>query len=338
MKHIILTSKPDGDLTAKWNACLADCQFATHYVTPNYFNDPYIQDGFAVLAIEDDGSVAAVMTGVLDGAKIVSGIFSRPQMAFCKGAARKVSISALIEGVNELHDKAELIELYSWEKLLVFDDLGMHIRPSNTETSVVMIGLSVGADIIFANFSSSRRNNIRKLLRKDLVEIKELETESELAELYEIHCAWNARKGNIADTFEQMHAAAFDRENRRIFICKLDGKVIAGSFYRFAPGGVVEYAANFSMPEYQNLRPNDLIMWRAIEWACNSGFSHFSMGGSHLFLRRFGGEIMTTYRYRRDQSRFRTYELRESVHDFSIAAYKRLPESVRSGMRRVLAR
>ena len=135
-----------------------------------------------------------------------------------------------------------------------------------------------------------------------------------------------------------MQTAAFDRKNRRIFIAKTEGKVIAGSFYRFAPGSVAEYAGNFSMPEYQKLRPNDLIGWRAIEWACNSGISLFSMGGSHLFLRRFGGETMTTYRYRRDQSFLRLHDLRETAIKFSVAGYRRMPENFRDGVRRILAK
>ena len=171
-----------------------------------------------------------------------------------------------------------------------------------------------------------------------MVEIKEPETFVEQEALYRISCEWNARKGNRADSFEKMKTAITERNNRRVFIAKVDGKTIAGSFYRFCPGGVVEYAANFSLPEYHRLRPNDLIGWHAIKWACDSGFSHFSMGGSHLFLRRFGGEVMTTFKYTRDDRPFGMRRLKTSVRDFGIEAYRRLPENVRASMRRVLAR
>jgi CelD/BcsL family acetyltransferase involved in cellulose biosynthesis len=168
--------------------------------------------------------------------------------------------------------------------------------------------------------------------------VKPLETEEELAEIYRIHCDWNVRKGNVADSFEQMRIAAGQTENRQVFIAKVDGKVVAGSFYRFCPGGVVEYSANFSRPEYQRLRPNDLIGWRAIEWACGTGASYFSMGGSHMFLRRFGGEVIRTYRYRRDQTRFRRYDLTENARDFGVEVFRRMPENVRSGVRKIWAK
>ncbi len=339
MKHIVLTSPPDNGLAGKWNAFLADAPFATHYVTPNYFADPYIRgEKFAVLAVEDNDKIAAVMTGVFDREKIISGLFSRPQMVCGNGADRERAITALLDGVNELGNKTKLIEIYTWEKIPEFAGHAMQIRPSNNETSVVIIDLSIGPDAIFANFSQTRRNELRKVIRQGLVEVKALETDRELVELYKIHCDWCSRKGNRADTFEQMRIAAFDQENRRVFIAKTEGKVIAGSFYRFAPGALMEYAGNFSMPEYQKLRPNDLIGWRAIEWACSSGISLFSMGGSHLFLRRFGGEIMTTYRYRRDQSRFHLYDLRENALEFGLETYRRLPANIRLGMKKVLAK
>lgn len=336
MKHLVVTSMPDGELATRWNALLADAPFATHYVTPTYFIDPYVRgDRFAVLAANNDGSIAAVLTGVRNSEQIVSGMFSRPQMVFGKGADRTKAFSALIAGLDELGAGSALTEIYSWEPL---EFIGMRERESSDDTSVVMLDLAKGADALFAEFSQTRRNEIRRAEKQELVEIKEPETHIEIEALYRIHCDWNERKGNKPDTFEQMQTAIGQRENRRVFIAKVDGKTIAGSFYRFCPGGVVEYAANFSLPEYQRLRPNDLIGWHAIKWACENGFSHFSMGGAHLFLRRFGGEIMRTYRYRRDASRFRLHDLRENAREFSIGAYQRLPANLRSSVRRILAR
>src|SRR5438477_8722746 len=100
MNHIVLTSMPEDDLAAKWNAFLADAPFATHYVTPNYFSDPYVRgERFAILAVEDDGRIAAVTTGVFDTTKIQSGLFSRPQMVFRNHVDRDAAVSMLLEGV-----------------------------------------------------------------------------------------------------------------------------------------------------------------------------------------------------------------------------------------------
>ncbi len=329
---------PDADLTANWNAFLQDSPFATHYVTPNYFIDPYIRgERFAVLASGDGGEITAALTGIRDDQRLISGMFSRPQLVFGRNVDRGDAVSALVRGLDEIGDGGSL-EVFSWESVAEFGRKSMRMSGSNDETSIVMLDLSLGADAVFAGFSQTRRNEIRKSLKQQLVEVKELETEEELAELYQIHCDWNTRKGTEPDSYQRMKIAAAQVENRRIFIARTNRKTIAGSFYRFCPGGVVEYAANFSMPQFQKLRPNDLIGWYAIQWACGEGFSHFSMGGSHLFLRRFGGEIMRTYRYRRDRSFLGLSDLRENARDLGMGAYKRLPESVRSGMRKILSR
>ena len=340
MRHLTLTSMPDGETAEKWNAFLADAPFATHYVTPNYFTDPYVRgERFAVLAQGEDGEFNAVLSGVKIGARVIAGLFSRPQMVFRNGVDLATAAQALVSGVDEVCDaKTGVVEIFSWQELCSSPGHEMQMRPSNNETSVVMLDLAGGPDAIFAKFSQTRRSEIRKAIKQGLVDIKPLETADELDAMYRIHCEWNERKGNTPDTFEQMKTAVGQAANRRVFIAKVEGRVIAGSFYRFCPGGVVEYAANFSMPEYQKLRPNDLIGWHAIQWACESGFSHFSMGGSHLFLRRFGGEIMTTYRYRRDRSMFKVHDLRENARQFGVDTYKRLPENVRNSVRKILAR
>lgn len=340
MNQIVITSKPDADVAEKWNAFLANAPFATHYTNPNYFTDPYVRgDRFAVLATDQAGQITAVLTGVSATGNIASGMFSRPQTVFRTDIDKDKAAAALLEGIRQMaNGKHALIDIFTWQPVEAFSENGMHSSPSNESTSVVMLDLAAGADAIFAKFSQTRRNEIRKTIRQGLVEIKELETDNELEAMYQIHCDWNARKGNTPDTIEQMSTAVRQRDNRRVFIAKVDEKVVAGSFYRFCPGGVVEYAANFSLPEYQRLRPNDLIGWHAIQWACGAGFSHFSMGGSHLFLRRFGGEVMQTWRYRRDNSRFRLHDLKENARVIGLGAYRRLPENVRTGMRRILAR
>jgi hypothetical protein len=339
VKHVILTSMPDAGIKAQWNAFVTEARFATHYVTPNYFNDPYVRgERFAILAVDENGDVHAALTGVVDGDKIASGLYSRPQAIFRHGADDDAAAGALMKGISELSECGKLIELHSWQLVPSLADGDMQMRPSGAETSVVMIDLSNGPDAVFANFSQTRRNEIRKAEKQHSVLIKELANDDELTELYQIYCEWNRRKGNEPDTFERMQMAAGQHENRRIFIAKADGKVIAGSFYRFCAGGIAEYAANFSVPEYQKLRPNDLIGWHAIQWACGAGLSHFSMGGSHLFLRRFGGDVMTTYRYTRDERPLGVRRLTSDMREVGLNTYRHLPEKVRTGMRRVLAK
>lgn len=114
MKHVIVRSFPDDELAARWRTFLARAPFATHYLTPNYFTDPYVYgERFALLAIDDSDAIAAAMTGTINGDRIVSGMFSRPQLAFCEEANKDAACEALYEGLNALGAASKLTEVYS---------------------------------------------------------------------------------------------------------------------------------------------------------------------------------------------------------------------------------
>jgi len=333
MNYKILSEYPNEDLLAKWNDFLANARFPTHYVTPNFFVDPFVRGGerFVVLAFDENEKIAAILSGVDDGRKIVSGLFVRPQTAFRKDADKRQAAGTLLAGLKAKGgERLELIDLHSWEQIDEFKDLDFLGERAEGANTIIMLDLTKGADRIFKEFSQTRRNEIRKFLKQNQVLIAEIENADELAELYAIHRDWNERKGNEPDTFESFKLAFEQKDYRKIFIAKHDGKIIAGSYYRFCAGGVIEYAANNSLVEYQKLRPNDLLGWHSIEWACRAGFAHYSMGGSHLFLRRFGGYELKTYHYRLDRSFLRIHNLKENVRNFGLKTYRNLPLSVKT--------
>lgn len=332
MNWKILTEYPDNDLAEKWEEFLTDAAYPSHYTTPNFFIDPFIRGGerFSLLTFDNAQQITAVLTGIDCGKKILSGLSTRPQLTLKKGVDRNETATALMKGLLEKGgDDLELINIYSWEEIKEIEDTGFRLQKSDDENSIIMLDLSKNPDEIFNEFSQTRRNEIRKAIKQNFLEIKELETEIEFRELYEIHKEWNDRKGNTPDTLEDMSLAVEQRDYRKIFLAKHSGKVIAGSFFRYCSGGLVEYAANNSLTEYQKFRPNDLIGWRAIQWACEQRFSHFSMGGSHLFLRRFGGDMFSSYRYSLDLTFLRYYDRKEQLEKAVQRIYLALPNSIR---------
>jgi hypothetical protein len=338
MNYKILTEHPDESLILKWNEFLISTTFPTCYISPNFFLDPFTSgnERFAILVFDQDEKISAALTGIDKGKEIVSGMPVRPQTAFRKDANQYEAAKCLFEGLKEKGGKdLNLINLYTWKSIEGFEDLGFQTETSKGNNLIIMLDLSKGSGEIFKGFSQTRRNELRKAMKQNLLEVKELETDEELRELYLVHIDWNKRKGNQPVSFERMQFAAFQKNFRKIFIAKHEGKVIAGSFYRFYKGGVVEYAANNSLLEFQKLRPNDLIAWRSIEWACESGFSAYSMGGSHLFLRRFGGFELATQRYALDSSFFKIHSLREKINKTGLKVYQNLPMTVRSKIKKV---
>lgn len=334
----VVTATPGENLCKRWNEFLANTEYATHYVTPDFFVDPFAGRGerFAVLAM-NDARIDGVATGVKVGRKIISGMEVRPQTAFRNGIDRKPAAKVLINGISEFAGTStELVTFHSWEPIDELDRDGYQHEVAKDAGQVVVLDLSKGADALFKDFSERRRTDLRKTMRQGLLYVKQLETEAELAELYEIHKVWNAQKGITPDEFESFRRI-LGSKYRTVFIALNDDKIVAGTFLRFCEGGVVEYAANNSLGNYQRLRPNELLGWRAIEWACSAGFRKFSLGASHTFLARFGGELVASHRYQLDRTLFKRHRTRERAQRIAVKAYQSLPESMRKRIKAVSA-
>src|SRR5262249_52971083 len=314
MKWKIIQNFPEADLERSWRECLVHADYPTHYTTPEYFLEPFWADKrpFAVLAL-DDGEVTGVVTGLHTGTQIVCGLSVRPQVCQRKDADQRQVSKALSHGLLEAaKGQADLITLHTWTEMEGFQAEGYSARECGDEKGVVMLDLTKGADVLFKGFSENRRTNVRKAIKMG-VEVSQLATDEEFKAFYEIYVEWCKRKQNVISSFETMKQAFALTKNRRLFLARCENKIIAGVTLRFIPGGIIEYAANCSIKEDQKLKPNDVLHWRVIEWACKEGFTLYSLGGAHLFLRKFGGALLTTYRYRLDRTRLRRHELKEKV-------------------------
>ncbi len=338
-EHLLITASPDAELRARWDEFLRNASFATHYVTPDFFIDPFAGRGekFAILAVNAE-QIDAVMTGVKVYNKIVSGMAVRPQTAFRNGVDRTSAANALVRGLaSHAGEACDLITFHSWEEIDGLAVSGYSHESANGADRVVMLDLSKGHDALFKEFSERRRTDLRKTMKQGKLEVKLLETEAELAELYEIHKDWNSRKGNTPDA-RQKFGAMLASQHRATFIAIHKGKIVAGTYLRFCDGGVVEYAANNSLAEFQNLRPNELLGWKAIEWACENGFTKFSLGASHPFLARYGGELFSSHRYQLDRTFLKRHAIRERATRLAVRTYLSLPESVRRRIKAAAAR
>jgi hypothetical protein len=340
MRAEIITSYPNAELERKWLDFLPRSSYVSHYTSPGFFKEPFWKNRnpFAVLIFDED-EVAGVVTGLREGKRIVCGLDVRPQFSFAPSSDRKETVKAFVEAFYEMaQENAELIAFYCPEQIEEFTEFGYTEKRATGSAEVLMLDLSNGAEEVFKGFSQSRRSDLRKAMREKKVQVSQIETEGELKELYQIHLDWCARKKIAPDTWEIMQSIFGNRDYHRIFIAKHGRQVIAGSYFRFCPGGIFEYSGNNSIPEFQHLRPNDLLVWNSIEWACAQGFKRYSLGASHLFLRRFGGTLVSSYRYQLDRTFLKKHEKRESVVELAIKTYQSLPPAARQTIKRMTGR
>jgi hypothetical protein len=227
---------------------------------------------------------------------------------------------------------ASLITLYTWTRTEPLARRGFGCVQAD---AVVVLDLTRGPEALLKDFSANRRINVKKAIRAG-VEVVQTSDEDDFARYYEIHRGWCQHKGVKVQPFEQVLALLRLTDNRRLFLARVDGRPIAGIVVRFVPGGLVEYAACGWYKDALELRPNDLLHWRAIEWACASGYRAYSLAGSHLFLRKFGGEVKPTYRYRIDRTFLRRHEVNAAAVAHVRAVFHRLPSLVQMSVRRLL--
>jgi Acetyltransferase (GNAT) domain len=331
----ILHSYPtDSNVETCWREFLARADFAAHYVSPEYFREPFFRDKrpFVVLAWQGERVVAAV-SGVHEDGQLVCGLMSRPQACIDTTADPAAVADALVGGLSEEADSDKVITFYSWTPLNTLEKHGYRCKP---EEGVVMLDLTEGPDELFKQFVDSRRRNIRKAIKRG-IEVSIGGTRDEFKAYYDIYAEWCRRKELDAVSFEVLEEA-FHLPYRRLFLARYEGKIIAGTIIRLYPNTLIEYAANSSLVDYLELRPNDLLHWRVIEWACAEGYKRYSLGGAHLFLRRFGGTIVPVYRYRVDRTWLHRYELKESLGNAGRSMFDALPVGLKTRVRGALKR
>src|SRR5258708_6167996 len=316
MRYEILHQFPDPSSEAAWRDLLSRLEMPSHYDAPEYFLEPHWagKNPFSILALHNNHAVA-VLTGIHQGGQVISGLPSRPQISVDPRADPAAALETLRQGLLKEAAGAKLLTVYSWPALELSPFSAQGFRRRELQGNVVL-DLTQGANALFQQFSKDRRRNIR-FAEKHGITIRLATNRQDFLHAYDVYLAWHdsERKALTGErrTFEHFEAAQLLGKNRRLFLAELGGKVIAINMFRFYDGGLLESAANYSLEEFLHLKPNDLLQWKGIEWACAQGLRRHSLGASHPFLIRFGGTVVPIIRYHMDRTLLRKHDLREAV-------------------------
>ena len=338
MNWKVLNWPLDLETSEIWADFLTSAEMPTQYGSAHFFTDPFVRGGekFAISAIDDSEKIVALATGVQKNGVVTCGLPSRPQLFFRKGVDRQEALRCVFDGVVKTWDP-KFIQLVSWGEIDGIESLGFERMADSGNNEVVLLDLSLGYEKLFKNFSSARRNGIRKAERFG-VEISRLEDDRDIDALYEIHVQWNQRKGNEPDDIESFRLGARQKDARAVFIAKYEGEVIAGSYFRFLNGGVIEYAGNNSFEEHQHLKPNELLLSHAIKWASTRELRIFSLGGAHPFLQRFGGEIARTSVYTSDRTFLKLHRRRQDLRSLRSGLIQSVGKKNKERIARLIGR
>lgn len=339
MLYKILTRRESGAWREAWDECLNESRYASHYVSPSYLEEVYVRnsDPFAVIA-HDGPVVHGVLTGNISGQTLQSGAEYAPQICLRRGTDEIGAGAQLASGLlHHARGRAQRVLLHTWSAMPVLKAHGFS-EMNHSVSGTIILDLTLGPETLMKKMSQTRRNQIRQAIRAGVV-VSELDLEADFDSYYEIYTDWCDFKGNTPVPRDMQRAALSRQDYRLTLVARHEGRVVGVSIFRFRNKGLVEYAANVSRREDTHLYQNDLLVWRAIEWACARGcFADFSMGGAHYYLTKFGGQLHKTSRYSRDFTIFRRHHANELGRSLARDVYAKLPDPLRKGIKKVITR
>jgi len=167
-----------------------------------------------------------------------------------------------------------------------------------------VIDLSAGVDDLFKGFDSAVRRGVRKAEAAG-VKVDFSGNSEAIQTFYALHCRTRRRHGLPPQPFrffENIQRCVLDAGQGFVATARLKYQPLAAAVF-FCHGRQVLYKFGASDHDFQQLRPNNLMMWAAIQHAAERRFSTLHLGRTSLAnegLRRYKlafGAIEETVRY-----------------------------------------
>ncbi len=180
-------------------------------------------------------------------------------------------------------------------------------KPSSAYYSHTL-DLTPRTELLFEQLSSSTRRNVRKAVREGIT-IKFLNSHEAVKIFYHLNCLTRKRHGLPPQPmrfFTNIFENLVKKDMGNVALAFHNGTPVAGAIF-LTFGKDVFYKFGASDIQYQNLRPNDLVMWETIRHYSERGFQRLDLGRTEMSnegLRRFkagwGAAEATLYYYKYD--------------------------------------
>lgn len=121
-------------------------------------------------------------------------------------------------------------------------------------------------------------------------------------------------------------------ENVKIFLAKQGHKIIGGKII-LAFKDTLYFFSQYSLREYDEFHPNNILYWAAIEYACNNGYKFCDMGrsnigsGTSVFKKQWGAEMRPLFwqYYLNKAKRYPLMSPRNPKFSQAVQLWRRLP-------------
>jgi len=224
-------------------------------------------------------------------------------LTIMKGDERVSAVTSLLVALEKYAREHRVIEAQvywpeRWGMQEVLQDLRYRcVRRFNVFT----VSLKRSVDDLWDNIGSNKRKNIRKATKSG-VQVKEAKGHEDFLYFYKMLETTGRRAGFNPPTFSELDAiweAYVPRGLGRIFFAEFKGENIAGVF-TVTHGDTVYAKAAASLESAWSVRPNDLLHWEAMKWACEQEFSNYHMGVVPEPIPECGSPQWGVWRWKRE--------------------------------------
>jgi lipid II:glycine glycyltransferase (peptidoglycan interpeptide bridge formation enzyme) len=170
---------------------------------------------------------------------------------------------------------AQILVPDSWQLQEVFHKMGYaSVKIEND----YVVNLEEGAQKLWKSIDHNKRRNIKKAM-KEGVEIVQSHSHEGLKTFISMYEATAKRRGfsTYPPSWFEAIWKTFKPELSNVFLAYWKGKSVSG-VYIVIHGKIVYALSAGSRTEGWEVRPNDILHWKAMEWACQNGYSKYDMG------------------------------------------------------------
>ncbi len=206
---------------------------------------------------------------------------SIPLSIYGGALGRDEHVKPLIEKIFELNRelKCDYIIIRQHPTIYggLFESLGMK-KVVNRWNQIVTIKKP---EVLWKEIDKSNRNSIRKAISSD-VHVERVAAEEELAEFHRLELLTRKRFGLSTPSlnfFKTIWKKLHSTGNVEVFLAKHEGRTIASTLI-FSFNNRAIYGHANSETKHLGLRPNNLLLWRVMEWCYKKGYTFLELGAT----------------------------------------------------------
>jgi CelD/BcsL family acetyltransferase involved in cellulose biosynthesis len=271
--------------SSEWRAFLGRCEAATPFHHPAWISVLAETYGFRGFGLVSDGETDGIAEGlpVMEVAlpprrkrRWVSLPFTDHCPPLSSGAEVGLDFGFELDAARE---KADVGQLEVRAPIVGGEHTALQLRALRT-----VLPLDEGEEKVFLSFHSSHRRSVRRALREG-ISVRAAETEADLADVfYRLHLLNRRRLGVPIQPRRYFHLLwrhVLEPGLGRLFLAYSGTHAVAGIVVlRFNRTAIYKYSA--LDPRARALRPNHLLVWRAIQWSIEGGAEVFDFGRTDI--------------------------------------------------------